>query len=81
MTNEIKQLIKTESRKDKIAFLIHNNRMILHLKYDDKKYKQFYRHLLKVYNSLSINEINFEFEFYLNGCDNRLEVFDQCLYD
>ena len=45
-----------------------------------KKYKKFYRHLLKVYNSVSINEINFEFEFYLNGCDNlRLEVYDQCL--
>ena len=79
--NEIKQLLKTQTKENKILFILNNHRDLIYFEYDNKKYKSFYKHLLKVYQSMPLNEINIEFEYYFNGCDNRFEIFDQCLHD
>tara|TARA_R100000656_G_C3872121_1_gene112423 strand:+ start:219 stop:434 length:216 start_codon:yes stop_codon:yes gene_type:complete len=66
MINEIKQLIKTESKENKILFILQSHPDLIYLKYDDKKYKRLHKILLKSFKARSIKEINIDFEFYLN---------------
>ena len=56
-----KDLIKTESKEDKIKYILNRR-----LEDFTKKYTQAYKILNGLYQSMNENQINIEFSFYLD---------------
>mgnify|MGYP003153028364 FL=1 len=66
MLNQIsKDLIKTESKQNKIKFIL-NRRLEDFFGENDKFYKQAFKILNGLYQSMNKNQINIEFGFFLD---------------
>tara|TARA_R110000796_G_scaffold209982_1_gene326256 strand:- start:129 stop:368 length:240 start_codon:yes stop_codon:yes gene_type:complete len=60
-----KDLIKTESKKDKIFYIL-NRRLEDFYGPNDKHYKRAYKILDQLYQSMNENQINIDFGFFLD---------------
>ena len=65
MNTKIKHAIKTETRDNKIRFILSQHTNLRNIAEDN--YFLFRDFLYSEYKKMSINEINIEFEFYLNN--------------
>ena len=68
-----KDLIKSESKQNKIKFIL-NRRLKDFFGENDKFYKLAYKRLNRMYQSMNDNQINIEFSFFLDD-DIQKEVY------